>query len=129
MTDTAPEPTAAYRGPDPVDTAEEFARKVDRQERRRRYQLQRELQRQDHDLTSQRVWATVVATVILSALIAFIVYSVTSEHARERIAHEQAKQGKVTVWCYADPNSDRGTSTVTGTPDQVRNFCPDRLGP
>lgn len=105
-----------------IQTADQFARETEREQRLR----WREAQDQ-HGLALARVWAPIVAVVVLGlcALIAFLVFQVTSEHARVSVEHEKQTGDKVTVWCYADPNSDRGTSTFTGSRQNVIGVCPD----
>lgn len=68
---------------------------------------------------------TTTAILGVAALIAYLTFTVMSQHTQRN--HDRlVREGRnVTVWCYADPNSDRGTSTITGTPSQVRGFCPD----
>lgn len=112
---------------DPIETAEEFARRCHLRDRKRDHQLRWERERLTHDARSQRIWATVVAAIFLGALalIAFIVYAVTTEHAREKEAQIKSNAGKVYVWCYADPNTDGASSEVYGYPDDVRDYCPD----
>jgi len=113
---------------DPVQTAEEFARELDV---RRTDQAHKEACLEianRHGFRLARVWAPVVALVLLGffAWIGFMVHQVSEQNTeRHRIDHAH----QVTVWCYADPNSDRGTSTVTGSPDDVKGFCPDARYP
>jgi ethanolamine utilization microcompartment shell protein EutL len=64
-------------------------------------------------MIASAIWAPVV--LALMAWIAFMVWQVTSVF----------KSRQVSVWCYADPNSDRGTSNFTGDRDAVKGICPD----
>lgn len=75
---------------------------------------------QAHGRVLARIWAPVVAVVLLAvlALFAFIVYAMTSEHAQEH-------RHQVHVWCYADPNNADATSEFVGSPDDVLGKCPD----
>lgn len=72
------------------------------------------------------IWAVVAIAVM--AWVAFLVWQVTSQHTERERNRDELKARQVTVWCYADPNSDRATSSFTGSADEVKGRCPDAYG-
>jgi hypothetical protein len=74
-------------------------------------------------MIASAIWAPVV--LALMAWIAFMVWQVTSENTKRQHDRDVFKSRQVSVWCYADPNSDRGTSNFTGDRDAVKGICPD----
>jgi len=75
---------------------------------------------QAHYQKLARVWAPVVAVLIICffGMFAAISYFITSEHADEH-------RHQISVWCYADPNTQDATSQATGSPADLARFCPD----
>lgn len=67
---------------------------------------------QKHTRTLACIWAPVVLSLI--AGIVFMACYIVHEHS-----------ARVTVWCYADPNADRATSSFSGSPSDVKGLCPD----
>lgn len=117
--------TETTETPAPYLTAEEFARERVRVAERRAHELRCAESERRHSRTLSRL-ATAATTVVLLgvlALVGFIVHQISSEHADEHTIDQLHRP--VTVWCYADPNSSRATSSFTGARADVVGVCPD----
>lgn len=119
--------------PDPIATAEEFARSQEAEAAKRAHRLQvaeveiRAKQVQGRvTMILSAVWGVVILGV--AAGIAFLVWQVTSQHTQRDRDRNELKARQVTVWCYADPNTDRATSSFTGSASEVKGRCPDAYG-
>lgn len=110
---------------DPIQTAEEFAREraVAADKRRHAAAMAAIERRHDRAVTRVSAAATVVVLLGVLALVGFIVHQISSEHADEHTIDQLHRP--VTVWCYADPNSDRATSQFSGSRADVVGVCPD----
>jgi hypothetical protein len=108
---------------DPIELADDFAVMQGPDPEREHKQRMKMLA--DQDLRHARlVWAPVVALVLLSAL-ALIAFGIWVRSDRLLQQDVLENQHKVSVWCYADPNSNEATSEVYGLPEDVRDYCPD----
>lgn len=106
--------------PDPIVTAEMFALEVDERDRQGERALRSQQASQAHSRTLAIVWAPAVTLMLLGffGMLALICYQITTEHADEH-------RHQISVWCYADPNTQDATSQATGSPADLTNFCPD----
>lgn len=103
-----------------IKTAEDFAREQREKAAQREYALRQQELRERTSRVLAMVWGPAVTLIALGLFvwIGYIVHQVSTEHVHEH-------DNNVTVWCYADPNTNSATSEFTGPVAKVKGICPD----